>query len=129
MPHQKDHDLVCCWTYPSVIWYSPMNFRVNLIALPLPIVGVTLRISCSPASNSNILLFLPAYNLCLFCDACIHSWIKLTFNVVDCSNSIQYPPIRNPDTHTTAFCLSYHLMPLMVPLRPLLILHLNGLTL
>jgi len=49
--------------------------------------------------------------------------------VVCCSNSVQVSLTPNLVTHTTAFFLSYHPMPLTVPVMPWLILHLHSLTL
>jgi len=46
-----------------MIWYGPMNLGVNFLdlrALPIPVVGVTLRNTWSPASNSSDLLLLSA---------------------------------------------------------------------
>jgi len=73
-----------------LIWYGPINFGVNfldLIALPIPVVGITLRNTWSPSLNSSGLLLLSTYDFCLLCVTHIWSWINLTFSVVCCNSS------------------------------------------
>ena len=51
-----------------LIWYGPINFGVNfldLIALPMPVVGVTRKNTWSPAWNSSSLILLSAYDFYL----------------------------------------------------------------